>query len=116
MTKKKTKLKTGKFYMIYGGNQHPAYIYEIVVDYKTYRAIKTGTTPGKHLIKIKPIQDGYTESYIRDRPVEGARKDFGNHELVNMKFDEEDEEIILSITKKEPLKTKRAKNKYKKCR
>lgn len=113
MSKKKIKLEVGKFYMIYGGNQHPAYVYEIVVDYKTYKAIKTGTTPGSHLIQIRSIQKGCKVSYVHDKPVEGTRKDFGDHELVGMKFDERDDEIILSIKQKEPLKTKRAKNRYK---
>ena len=114
MKKQKTKIEVGKFYMIYGGNQHPAYVYEIVVDYKTYKAIKFGTSPGSHRIQIRPIQEGYEISYVHDRPVEGTRKDFGDHELVGMKFDEADEEIIVSIKQKEPLKTKRAKSRYEK--
>ena len=118
MSKKKIKLEVGKFYMVYGGNQHPAYIYEIVVDYKTYKAIKMGTSPGDHRIIIRPIQDGYEYSYVHDRPVEGTRKDFGNRELIGMRIDESDIEIIMSIQKKPTLKTRRAKIKYenKKCR
>ena len=113
MSKKKIKLEVGKFYMIYGGNQHPAYIYEIVVDYKTYKAIKFGTSPGDHRIRIRPIQDGYDVSYVHDRPVEGTRKDFGNRELIGVKIDENDIEIILAIEEKKSLKTRRAKIKYK---
>ena len=113
MSKKKIKLEVGKFYMIYGGNQHPAYVYEIVVDYKTYKAIKFGTSPGSHRIQIRPIQEGYEISYVHDRPVEGTRKDFGDHELVGMRIDENDNEIIFSIKQREPTKTKRAKIRYK---
>lgn len=113
MAKQKSKIKVGKFYMIYGGGHHPAYIYEIVVDHKTYKALKFGTTPGNHMIRIMPIQEGYEVGYVHDRPFEGTRKDFGDRELVGLKIDDSDKLIVLEIKQRETHKTKRAKNRYK---
>lgn len=113
MAKRKVKLETGKFYYAYGGIKHPAQIYEKDRKHGTYRAIKTGTTPSKDMVKIKPIQKGVEYSYINKRPFEGTRKDYGNKELKGLVFDPSDYIEIEAIKTRKPRRTRRAKEKYK---
>ena len=99
--------------MSYGGNQHPAQVFE-KTPYGTYKSIKTGTTNNTDMIPIKPIQKGIDCSYIKNRPFEGCRSDYGNHELVGLAFNPIDTPIIEEVKKRRPRLSKRAKEKYKK--
>ena len=110
MSKKKKKIIVGMFYHFYNGPAHPAMVYENVKKYGTYRAIKTGTTKRKDMIKIKPIQSG-KETFVHLRPVEGTRRDFGERELKDLSFNADDQEIIDEIKKRKPKLTKSAKKK-----
>lgn len=112
MSKKKTKLEIGKFYYIYGGGAHPSYIFEIT-NYGTFKAIKFGTTKGKHMTEIKPIQNGYKCSYVYNRPFEGIRSDFGERELIGLEINSDDFSIVEQIKKRPSRMTRNA---NKKCR
>ena len=114
MTNNKTKLIIGKFYMAYGGHQHPSLIIAYDDKHKTYLSFKFGTTPGKQLIEINPIQEGVLKSYVHKRPFEGTRKDYGNKELQGLNINEKDFEKLDLIKRREPMKSKRAKRRYKK--
>ena len=111
MAKRKTKLKTGRFYIMYGGNAHPAYIYK-KTEYGTYLAIKIGTTFRKGMIAIHTIQKDYLINYVHKRPFEGTRKDFGDKELLGMNFDFEDQSILNEIKNRKSRLTKSAKKVY----
>ena len=111
MSKRKTKIETGKFYLSYGGNPHPAKVYQ-KTNVGTYKAIKTGTTPGKNMIEIKPIQKGLKASYINNRPFEGTRHDYGDRELLGLEFNRCDEQIIEKVKTRKSRLTKRAKCAY----
>lgn len=113
MSKKKIKLEVGKFYQAYGGNTHPAKIYE-KTSHGTYKSIKFGTSKGRHMIKIRPIQKGYDESYVHTRPFEGARSDYGNKELLGLSINPSDNDLIERIKKNPSNKTTRARERYKK--
>lgn len=113
MSKKKTRLEVGKFYYIYGGKPHPAQIYEFDKKHKTYKSIKVGTTKRKDMIPIKPIQKGYSESFVHNRPFEGVRSDYGDNELTGLKFHLFDSSTIEAIKKRKTHKTKKAKARYK---
>ena len=118
MKKIKVKLIIGNFYMAYGGHQHPAQIIAFDEKHKTFISIKFGTTQGKHMIEIHPIQVGINKSFVHARPFEGTRNDYGDRELVGLSIDERDNIIIEVIKTREPTKSKRAKERYKnkKCR
>ena len=112
--KKKTKLIIGRFYLIYGGAPHPSRIFMYDVKHKTYLSIKFGTTKGKHMTKIHPIQKGGNEQYVHNRPFEGVRDDYSDKELLGLALDERDIPIIESIEKRNPAMTKKAKKRHKK--
>ena len=113
MGKRKNKLELGKFYMAYGGNSHPAKIYEKTAR-GTYKSFKTGTTPNKDMIKIKPIQKGYKASFVHKRPFEGVRHDYGDKELFGLEFHPSDKETLEEIKNRKPRLSKGAKKAYKK--
>ena len=113
MSKKQIQLEIGKFYYAYGGGMHPAQIYEIDSQHGTYKSIKTGTTQGKDMIMVKPIQEGLNKSFIHKRPFEGTRADYGNKELLGLEFNPDDSLIIEEIKKRKTKKSRRAKLCYK---
>jgi hypothetical protein len=110
MSKKKTKIEIDKFYNFYGGKSHPSLVYE-KTNRKTYKALKFGTTRGKHMTEIKPIQKGYEKSYVQNRPVEGTRDDYGN-KLEGLSVDPLNQGFLNEIKKRPTHKTKRAKRRY----
>ena len=111
--KNKTKLIIGKFYLIFVGRPHPSIIYLYDAKHKTYLSIKFGTSRGKHMTAVHPIQKDGKEQYANNRPFEGTRSDYGDKELVDLKVDERDSMVIEEIKKKKPLRTKKAKKRYK---
>lgn len=111
--KRKTKLENGKFYMAYGGNAHPAQIYERT-EIETYKSIKFGTSKRKHMTEIRPIQKGIAKSFVQNRPFEGVRSDYGDKELQGLNIDKKDIELIERIKLKETRKSKKAQRKYEK--
>ena len=111
--KKKTKLRIGSFYVIFVGQPHPSIIYLYDSKHKTYFSIKFGTTKGRHMTKVHPIQKNGNEQYVNNRPFEGTRKDFGDKELLDLCVDERDFLVLEEIKKKKPVQTKRAKKRYK---
>ena len=112
--KKKVALKVGNFYLIYGGQPHPAKIIKYDPKHKTYLSYKFGTTNGKHMTRIHSLQKDNKEQYVHNRPFEGTRKDYGDKELLGLVVDERDCEILESIKSKNPAKTSNAKKRYKK--
>lgn len=114
MSRRRIKLEIGKFYYLYWGSQHPAYIFLIDKNHKTYFSIKTGTTRKKGMKRIKPISPNHKNNYVHKRPIEGTKKDYGNKELKGLNFDKDDREIIEQIKKEKPIRTARAKMRYKK--
>ena len=113
--KKKNKLVIGKFYLIYGGSPHPAQIFMIDTKHKTFLSIKFGTTQGKHMVRIHPIQKGRgNEQYAHKRPFEGVRSDYSDKEMLGFAVDDKDYQIIEEIKKRNPMKTSKAKKRYKK--
>ena len=112
MKKGKTKLIIGNFYMAYGGHQHPAQIIAFDEKHKTFISIKFGTTQGKHMIEIHPIQVGIDKSFVHVRPFEGTRNDYGDRELIGLSIDKRDNVIIEIIKSREPTRSKRAKERY----
>lgn len=113
MSKKKSKLQIGKFYNSYGGKTHPSLVFE-KTEFKTYKSIKFGTTKDKHMTEIKPIQKGYDVSYVKNRPFEGTRKDFGNRELEGLEINPLNIDLIEEIKKRPSNKSSRAKRRYNK--
>lgn len=116
MKKGKTKLIVGCFYHVFNGPPHPALIFKYDPKHKTYFSIKFGTTKGKHMTRIHPIQDGYTEAYAHNRPFEGTRDDYGDRELVGIRLDERDVNIINLIKNETPKQSRRAKKRYKRSK
>ena len=112
--KKKHRLKINCFYKVYGGQSHPAFIFAYVSDRKTYLSFKFGTTQGRHMTEIHPIQQGYLKSFVRNRPFEGTRDDYGDEELIGLHLDSRDKEILESIKLKQPDRSIRARKRYKK--
>ena len=112
--KKKNILKVGSFYLIYGGQPHPAKIIKYDPKHKTYLSYKFGTTNGKHMTKIHSLQKDNKEQYVHNRPFEGTRKDYGDKELFGLAVDERDCEILANIKNKNPVKTSSAKKRYRK--
>lgn len=113
MSRRKTKLVVGKFYYAYGGNAHPAQIYEKTTK-GTYKSIKTGTTKRKDMLEIRPIQKGYKKGFIHKRPFEGTRQDYGDKELIGLAFDPTDSAKIEEVKKRKSNLTRSAKKAYKK--
>lgn len=114
MSKKKHMLKINCFYKAYGGQSHPAFIYAYNKKHKTYISLKFGTTKGRHMTEIHPIQQGYSKGYVRNRPFEGTRDDYGDKELINLFIDSRDSNVIESIKEREPDRSLRARKRYKK--
>ena len=112
--KKKSGLKVGSFYKAYGGQSHPALVYFFDEKHKTYLSIKFGTTKGRHMTEIHPIQIGYHRSFVRNRPFEGTRNDFGDEELLGLHIDSRDLALLESIKTKNPDQSKKARKRYKK--
>ncbi len=109
--KKKKRLKINAFYKAYGGTAHPAQIFLYDKNHKTYISIKFGTTKRRHMTKIHPIQKGYSESYVRNRPFEGTKEDYGDEELLGLSLDPRDVELIEA---RKPDCSRKAKKRYKK--
>ena len=111
--KKKTKLRINCFYKVYGGQPHPAYIFAYDKNHKTYISLKFGTTKGRHMIEIHPIQNRYSHSFVRNRPYEGTRKDYGDKELLGMFLDARDQTVFDNIKIKKPDRSASARKRYK---
>lgn len=109
----RTKIEIGKFFMAYGGVPHPAYIFEIDKKHKTIKSIKFGTTKAKHMSQIHPLQKNNSSQFVHNRPFEGVRSDYGDKELLGLEIDPRDLEVIEKIKKKESMKSKRAKVRFK---
>lgn len=109
----RTKLIIGKFYLLFVGRPHPSVIYFYDPKHKTYLSIKFGTTKGKHMTKVHSLQKDGKEQYVNNRPFEGTRNDYGDKELLGLSVDERDSIIIEKIKKNKPLRTKKAKKRYK---
>ena len=107
------KITIGKFYMVYAGPPHPAYVYEIDKRHKTFKSIKFGTTKAKHMTEIHPLQEGCEKQFVHNRPFEGVRSDYGDKELLGLQIDKRDYDIIEKIKTREATKSKRAKMRYK---
>ena len=113
MPKGKNKIESNKFYIVYAGSPHPAFVYEYNKKHKTYKSIKFGTTKGKHMTKIHPLQENISEQYVHNRPFEGTRNDYGDRELLGFSINKSDYSIIEEIKNKETTRSKRAKSRYK---
>lgn len=85
----------------------------IKTSHGTYVSVKTGTTNGPDMIPIKPTQKGISQSYVKKRPFEGTRKDYGDHEVIGVSFHPDDQDIIEDVKKRKPRLTKRARYRYK---
>jgi len=110
----RAKIEVNKFYMVFAGPPHPAFVYEIDKKHKTIKSIKFGTTKAKHMTEIHPLQDNTDiKQYVHNRPFEGTIKDYGDKELVGLSINELDFEVIEEIKKREPNKSRRAKLRYK---
>ena len=114
MSKRKNKLEINKFYYIFAGKMHPALIFKIDKNHKTYISIKFGTTKNRHMIRVHPLNDSVKEQYAQNRPLEGTRGDYSNNELLGFKTDERDKPIIEMIKRRKPRRTKKAKMHYEK--
>ena len=112
--KKKSKLRINAFYKAYGGPAHPAQIFLYDKNHKTYISIKFGSSKGRHMTKIHPIQRGYKTSYVRNRPFEGTKEDYDDEELVGLSIDSRDAELIEIIKTRKPDRSKKARKRYKK--
>ncbi len=113
MSKKKRshtiKLEIGKFYRVLDGSPtgHPGQIYKIDFGNNTFYAIVTGSMTlneflikgtRKGFIKLNVPTDGNVEiSLVKKRPFIGERDDFGEKEYLDMKFDDSDRIILLSV-------------------
>ena len=113
MKKGKTKLIIGRFYLVFNGPPHPSLVYKYDSKHKVYLSIKFGTSKGRHMTRIHPIQIGGNEQFVHNRPIEGTREDYGDKELAGLVVDARDIPIIEDIKNRQPLKTKRAKCRYK---
>ena len=114
MSKKRNKLEINKFYYSYGGNQHPSLIFEYDSIHKTYKALKFGTTKGRHMTEIHPLKDTQVQQYVHNRPFEGVRSDFGDQELIGFAINDLDAKLLDEIKKKEPIRSKKSKQRYQK--
>ena len=119
MSKKKRshtiKLEIGKFYRVLDGSPtgHPGQIYKIDFGNNTFYAIVTGSMTlneflikgtRKGFIKLNVPTDGNVEiSLVKKRPFIGERDDFGEKEYLDMKFDDSDRIILLSVKKRNPV-------------
>ena len=118
MSKKKRhkiKLEIGKFYRVLDGSPggHPGQIFNIDNTDKTFYAVVTGSMTleefkqfglRKGYIKLSTPTDGNVQiSLIKKRPFVGDRKDFGEKEYPDMKFDDGDYYIILKVKEANPI-------------
>lgn len=113
MSRNKNSIRIGGFYMVYAGLPHPALVYEIDKKHKTIRSIKFGTTKAKHMTEIHSIQKDGNSQFVHNRPFEGVRSDYGDKELLGLTIDPQDEIVIESIKARKPMRSKRAKMRYK---
>ena len=116
MSKKKIKLKVGNFYMIYANGAHPSFVFEHDAEHNTFVSLKFGTSGGKHMVEIHPIQEGYEKAFVNSRPFEGTRNDYGKYILIGLYINPDDEAVLNEIKKKPPHLTKNAKKRHKKSR
>ena len=114
MSKRKSKLEINKFYYIYAGKMHPALIFKIDKNHKTYISIKFGTSKTRHTLKIHPITKSVKEQYVQNKPYEGIKTDYSDKELLGFKIDCRDESILETIKQREPKRTRKARLRYKK--
>lgn len=110
MRRKKTiypkHLEKGRFYTVHDGSTsgHPGRIAWKNDDKNLYLAVVTGTTYDKHKIRLKhPTDKSTSVSYVDSRPFMGRRRDFGNKELVGMKFHKDDKPLIKVIERRKPI-------------
>lgn len=113
LKKNRIKIEINRFYMVYAGSPHPAFVYEIDKKHKTFKSIKFGTTKAKHMTEIHSLQTTSLKQFVHNRPFEGVRSDYGDKELVGLSINKLDYPIIEEIKKREPNKSKRAKLRYK---
>ena len=93
-------LEKGRFYSV---NGHPGMIYWKNDKKNSYKAIVTGTSPGRHKTKLKhPTEAKVDTSFVNNRPVLGKRKHFGSKELKGMKFHKDDKKLINEIKLRNP--------------
>ena len=110
--KKKNELVIGRFYKVYGGPSHPSLVYFYDKNHKTYLSLRFGTSKGRHMTEIHPIQIGYQNSYIHNRPFEGTRDDYGDKELQGLSIDSRDLNVIETVKSKKPERSKRARKRH----
>lgn len=99
-------LKKGKFYVVHDGSKtgHPGEIRWKNDKKNLYLAVVTGTTYDKHKIRLThPTSRDVSVSYIDKRPFMGKRRDFGDKELIGMKFHEDDKSLIRVIERRNPI-------------
>ena len=111
---KKKRLRISCFYKAYGGPAHPAQIFLFDKNHKTYISIKFGTSKGRHMTEIHPIQKGYKKSYVRNRPFEGTKDDYDDVELLGLNIDSRDKDLIVTIKNRKPDRSRKARMRYKK--
>lgn len=109
------KLKVGKFYRVLDGSPtgHPGQIFKIDFGNNTFYAIVTGSMTleefldkgtRKGFIKLNiPTDDNVEISLVKKRPFVGERDDFGDKEYKDMRFDNSDNIILLSVQKRNPI-------------
>ena len=97
------KLQEGKFYNVRDGSVkgHPGLIFKADYVNGEYDAIVTGTTKRSGTIPIHPTSKKVKRSHIRKNPFRGTRNDYGNEELLDIKFDN-DAYRKAEIVKKNP--------------
>ena len=76
-------------------------------------SLKFGTTKVRHMTKIHPIQKGQNKQFVHNRPYEGVRSDYGEKELQGLETNVKDESIFDEIKKRKPVRTNKAKKRYK---
>lgn len=108
MSKKKIKLRRGKFYASYPNGGHPSLIYRKNRRKNRYDAIVFGTSEGKHKTKLDyPISPNVKQSVIHNRPIRGVRSDFGDKEYQGLYVNKKDKPKINLAKRKVPEETRK---------
>lgn len=92
--------------MVHDGSKsgHPGKIVWKNDKMNLYLAVVTGTTYDQHKLRLKhPTDKSTSVSYVDRRSFIGRRRDFGNKELVGMKFHKDDKSIIKVIEQRKPI-------------
>ena len=108
-------IEIGKFYIVHDGSKtgHPGYVFWKDDLANRYLVIRTDSDkPGavtkkekgeKHITKLKhTTEEKVVNSYVHNRPMMCKRKDIGSKELIGMKFDKDDMELVEEISKRNP--------------